>query len=306
MTDIPFISAEAVENRLTWPDMVAALEQGHKAAKPLLRDQLLRRDDNSLLSRCAWIAGQGMAVKTVSVMPDNASLGLPSVQGALTLFEDATGTVQAVIDGALVTRWKTAADSLLGAKLLARPDAEKVLIVGTGTIGCAMAEGYRALWPDCEISIWNRTPAKAADVAKSLNATPVSDLEAAVGAADIITVATMSSDPVVLGKWLRPGQHLDLIGAFKPDMREADDDALQRARIFVDCFETTLEDIGELKIPLDAGVIRREDVLADFYDLAKGASGRKSPDDITLFKNGGGAHLDLMTAKAILKAWQAG
>lgn len=122
-------------------------------------------------------------------------------------------------------------------------------------------------------------------------------------AADIVVTATMSHDPVIRGDWLRPGQHLNLIGAYRPDMREADDAALRRARIFVDSFDTTLEHIGELKIPLASGAITRADVLADFYDLQRFAPG--GADDITLFKNGGGAHLDLMTARFVLDRWRA-
>jgi ornithine cyclodeaminase/alanine dehydrogenase-like protein (mu-crystallin family) len=109
---------------------------------------------------------------------------------------------------------------------------------------------------------------------------------------------------VLRGAWLRPGQHLDLVGAFRADMREADDEALRRARIFVDSFETTLAHIGELEDPLARGVIAREDVLGDLHDLVSGRAGRRGPEEITLIKNGGGAHLDLMTARAILSAWR--
>ena len=126
------------------------------------------------------------------------------------------------------------------------------------------------------------------------------DLEGAVREADIITCATMATDPVIKGAWLRPGQHLDLIGAYRPDMREADDTALRRARIFVDSRATTIGHIGELKIPLAHGVIGLGDVLADYYDLESGTFARRSEEEITLFKNGGGAHLDLMTARYVL------
>jgi ornithine cyclodeaminase len=126
-----------------------------------------------------------------------------------------------------------------------------------------------------------------------------------VRAADIVATATMATAPLIRGDWLRPGQHLDLIGAYRPDMREADDRALQRARVFVDSRQTVLDHIGELKAPLAEGVIGRQDVVADFYDLARGSFRRESDDEITLFKNGGGAHLDLMTARHILEVWSA-
>jgi len=126
-------------------------------------------------------------------------------------------------------------------------------------------------------------------------------LQDAIKAADIISCATMSTEPLIKGEWLRAGQHIDLIGAYRPDMREADDEALLRARIFVDSYETTLGHIGEIKIPLENGIIGRGDIVADYYDMA--AFKRTSNDEITLFKNGGGAHLDLMTSKFILDRW---
>ena len=158
---------------------------------------------------------------------------------------------------------------------------------------------YRSVWPDLEIEVWNRTASRAQDLAQALGLEIAEDLASAVLRADVVCCATMSTTPVLQGAWLRPGQHIDLIGAFRPDMREVDDTCLQRARIFVDSFETTLDHIGELKIPLASGAITREDVLADYYELDRF---RRAPDDITLFKNGGGAHLDLMTARALLSA----
>ncbi len=302
----PWITAAAVEGRLDWLRLADALAEGHRGPQPAVRDQFVSRGADTLLSRAAWIDGMGVAVKSVTVMPGNAARGLPSVHGALVLFEDATGQVEAVIDSALVTRWKTAGDSILGARLLARPDSRRLLILGAGTLAASLVEAYRAAFPGIAVSIWNRTPARAQALADATGATAVTDLPAAVAAADIVAGATMTSAPVLEGAWLRPGQHLDLIGAYKADMREADDACLRRARIFVDSFETTLEHIGELKDPLARGVIARTDVLGDLRDLVAGRVGRRDPAEITLFKNGGGAHLDLMTARVILAAWREG
>ncbi len=298
---VPYIRAEDVEHLLDWNDLVDALLAGHRMATPEISDQFLHRGDDTLLSRAAWIDGVGIAVKSVTVMPGNAAHGLPSVHGAMVLFEDKTGQVEAVIDSALVTKWKTAGDSVLGARLLARPDSKRLLIVGAGTVAKSLIEAYGAVFPDIEVTIWNRTPAKA----EGLGVAVADDLETAVRAADIISCATMATKPIIKGEWLCEGQHLDLIGAFKADMREADDLAMQRASIFVDSRKTTIEHIGELMIPIASGAISAGDVLADLFDLAKGQAGRVSPKDITLFKNGGGAHLDLMTGQMILKAWRA-
>lgn len=301
---IPVLTREDVEPLLDWGALADALAEGHRGNRAEVGDQFLHRGEDTLLSRAAWIDGLGIAVKSVSVFPGNPAQGRPSIHGALLLFDDTTGEVEAVVDNRLVTRWKTAADSLLGARLLARADARHLLILGAGPVAESLVEAYRSHWPDMRISLWNRTPEKARDLAERLDLTPVTDLEAAVAEADIVATATMARAPVLKGDWLRPGQHVDLIGAFTADMREADDTALRRARLFVDSRETTLDHIGELKIPLAAGAISREDVLGDLYDLCNGASGRQSDDDITLYKNGGGAHLDLMTGRYILRAWR--
>jgi len=129
------------------------------------------------------------------------------------------------------------------------------------------------------------------------------DLEAAVRAADIVTSATMSTEPLIKGAWLQAGQHVDLIGAYRPDMREVDDEALLKSRVFVDNVHTTVGHIGELKIPIAAGVIDAAHVVADYYALETFT--RRGDDEITLFKNGGGAHLDLMTSRYILDTWNA-
>ena len=296
---VPYIRAEDVEHLLDWNDLADALMAGHRMATPDISDQFLHRGGDTLLSRAAWIDGVGVAVKSVTVMPGNAAHGLPSVHGAMVLFEDKTGQVEAVIDSALVTKWKTAGDSVLGARLLARPDSKRLLIAGAGTVAASLIEAYRTVFPNIEISVWNRTKAKA----EELGVPVANDLEKAVREADIVSCATMTTAPIIKGEWLHEGQHLDLIGAFKSDMREADDLAMQRASIFVDSRATTVEHIGELMIPIASGAISAADVQGDLYDLVRGG-GRTSNDEITLFKNGGGAHLDLMTGQVILNAWR--
>jgi ornithine cyclodeaminase/alanine dehydrogenase-like protein (mu-crystallin family) len=305
MAALPWITAADVEHRLDWRTLAEALAEGHRAPRPAIGDTFLARGGDTLLSRAAWIDGMGVAVKSVTVLPGNPERGLASVNGAMVLFEDATGRPVAVIDSALVTKWKTAGDSVLGARLLARPDARSLLIVGAGAVAASLIEAYRAVFPGIRVTLWNRTPEKARALAASHDAALAENLGAAVAAADIVSCATMTREPFLRGDWLRPGQHVDLIGAFKADMREADDDALRRSRIFVDSLDTTLDHIGELKDPLARGVIARGDVLGDLYDIVPGRVGRRNPDEITLFKNGGGAHLDLMTGRVILDAWNA-
>ena len=305
MGALPYITAGDVEHLLDWTRLADALAEGHRAPRPAIGDTFLTRGDDTLLSRAAWIDGMGVAVKSVTVLPGNPARGLASVNGAMVLFEDSTGQPVAVIDSALVTKWKTAGDSILGARLLARPESRRLLILGAGTVAASLIEAYRAVFPGIEVTLWNRTTDKARALAETHDAKVADDLATAVAEADMISCATMSREPVLRGEWLRPGQHVDLIGAFKADMREADDAALTRSRIFVDSLETTLDHIGELKDPLARGIIRREDVLGDLHDIVPGRVGRRGPEEITLFKNGGGAHLDLMTGRVILDAWVA-
>ena len=294
---VPIIGRD-VEPKLDWIALTRAIKAGHALPRAEIGDTFLWRGPDTLLSRAAWVDGMGAVVKTATVFPGNVEAGLPSIGGTVSLFSDADGALEAILDFHLVTKWKTAGDSLLGALRLAPPKVETILIVGAGTVGHSLRAAYGAGFPGAVFEVWNRTGDRARAFADSHpNIRAVSDLAGAVARADIVTCATMSGEPVIRGNWLRPGQHLDLIGAYRADMREADDAALQRGRVFVDSFATTLDHIGELKIPLASGAISRNAVLADFYDLDRFQRG---PEDITVFKNGGGAHLDLMTARYIL------
>ena len=304
MTEIPMIPFDEGEALLDWIGLTDALAAGHALPKAEIGDTFLYRGDDTLLSRSAWIDGLGIAVKSATIFPGNTKHDLPMVNGGLALYGDGNGMLEALVDFHLVTKWKTAGDSLLAARRLARPDSRNILIVGAGNQGRALHAAYSAAFPDAVFTVWNRTRANAEKMASALPGLAVAeDLAEAVAAADIVTSATMSTDPLIHGDWLRPGQHIDLIGAYRPDMREVDDNALLRARIFVDSFNTTIGHIGEINIPLEAGTISRGDLIADYYDL--GAFQRRDENEITLFKNGGGAHLDLMTARYILDRWNA-
>ncbi len=300
----PVISFAEGDALLDWMALTEACAEGHRLPKAEIADTFLYRDPDTLLNRSAWIDGLGLAVKCATVFPGNAARGTSSINGGVLLFSDQDGTLEAIIDFHLVTKWKTAGDSLLAARRLARPGSDRILIVGAGTQARGLHAAYRAAFPQARFTIWNRTPENAGALAADIPDLEVaSSLEEAVAQADIITCATMSTEPLIKGDWLRPGQHIDLIGAYRPDMREVDDTALRRARIFVDSRDTTIGHIGELKIPLERGTITEGDILADYYELD--AFTRRSADEITLFKNGGGAHLDLMTSRYILDQWTA-
>ena len=305
------LDAAAIEAAGDWAALTEHLLAAHRTPKAAVRDLLMRAEtgDQAWLTRAAWVPGGDLGLKSVTVFPGNpqAEPPRPSVNGAFLLFSSETGEVEAVLDGAALTAWKTVADSALGARLLAREDVETLLVVGAGAIAERLPEAWLAVRPGLRrVRIWNRSPERAEALAARLGARlPVEvraapDLEAAVREADAISCATMATEPVIRGDWLAPGAHLDLIGAYRPDMREADDACLGRGRLFVDARETTVHEIGELMIPIAAGVIGEDAVVADLRDLAAGAEGRRSAEEITLFKNGGGAHLDLMTARFLL------
>jgi ornithine cyclodeaminase len=293
------------EEHLDWIALCDAIEAGHRLPRAEIDDTFLYRGRDTLLSRAAWIDGLGQLVKTATIFPGNKDAGKPAINGGVCLFSDHDGTLEAIVDFHLLTKWKTAGDSLLAARKLARPDARRILLVGAGNVAASLVDAYSAAFPEASFTIWNRSPDRAAAFAARYEGMEVArDLEEAVGAADIIGTATMSTEPVVAGKWLSDGTHLDLIGAYRPDMREVDDDALRRARVFVDSRATTLGHIGELKIPLEEGVFFESDVQGDFYEMESLTRGDER--EITLCKNGGGAHLDLMVARYILDAVRAG
>jgi ornithine cyclodeaminase len=295
------IVGSEVETRLDWIGLTDALRAGHDLPRAEVADTFLYRGADTLLTRSAWIDGLGLAVKAATVFPQNGALGRPTVNGAVNLYSDRDGTLEALVDFHLVTRWKTAGDSLLSARMLARPEARSILIVGAGKVAASMVRAYSALFPQARFTVWSRTAASAAAFADETGASVATDLQDAVRRAEVIATTTMATEPLIRGAWLQPGTHLDLIGAYRPDMREADSDTFRAGRVFVDARDTTLDHIGELMIPLAEGALRREDVIGDFYDIRSGLYRRTSEDEITIAKNGGGAHLDLMTARYVLK-----
>jgi ornithine cyclodeaminase len=261
---------------------------------------------NLLLLMPAWQLSGCMGVKLATVFPANAALGLPTVHAAYVLFDATTGVPLALLDGTELTRRRTAAASALACRYLARPDASRLLMVGTGALAPHVIESHAAVRPVRRVQVWGRRLERARMVAQGfadtdLDVQAVADLEAAVAWADIISCATLADAPLVLGSWLRPGQHLDLIGAFTPAMREADDAALARSRIYVDTRAGTLAESGELLHALATGAIGADAICGDLTELARGTvPGRCTPAEITLFKSVGSATLDLAAAALAL------
>ena len=313
-----FIEADAVHRLLDFPSLVEALEAGHRGPPPavdrLLITQPSARGEDSLLMLPAWDRGRDIGVKLATVFPGNVARAdaTPNIHAAYVLFDGSDGRPRALIDGTALTYWKTAADSALGTRLLAAPEPETLLMVGAGALAPYMVEAHRAVRPSIHhLLVWNRTADRARALAerfksRGMMAEAVQDLEAAVPRADLICCATAAHEPLIAGAWLKPGAHLDLVGGFTPAMREVNDAAAQRARIFVDSRWDTLGEVGDIEGPLASGSIAEADILADLYELCGGRySVRRAPEDITFFKNGGGGHLDLMTARFLLARAEA-
>ena len=286
---------------LNWAGAVEALRLGHTFPRATISDTLTPMAKGELLTRSAAIEGMGAGTKSVTIRPDNPerSPPAPSVQGLFTLFDEGRGHPIGLVNGALLTLWKTVADSLLGAHYLASSDAKSLAVIGTGPIAKGLLEGYTTLYPQLtDIRVWGRKRERARAIADAVpsNVVVCETAEAAVRGADIVTSATGSKSPIIMGGWIKKGAHVDLVGAHGPEMREADNELLATASLFVDSRETVLDHIGELRIPIAKGVVKASDVLGDLYELVGGDDLERYRNATTVFKNGGGAHLDLMMA----------
>ena len=300
------IGYDDVRASIEWSGAVEALRAGHLLPKAETGDIFLGPASGTLLTRAAYIEGMGYGVKAATIRDGNIVYGIPTIHATMIVFEPDFARPKAVIDGRLVTEIKTAADSVLGASLLARKDSRRLLIVGAGTVANNLVHAYSKQFPDLErIAVWARRPEMAEALVVSIHGVEVplvaaDNLESAMAEADIISSATMARDPVLPGDWVMPGTHIDLIGAYKADMREADDTLISKGSLYVDSRATTIAHIGEFMIPIASGIISEKDVLADLYDLVPAAMGARADEqEITIFKNGGGAHLDLMIATYI-------
>jgi ornithine cyclodeaminase len=302
------ISAAQVEAALDWESLVERLRQTFRRGVelPVRHHHEIANPggpEGTLLLMPAWQAGHHIGIKIVTIFPDNGEQGLPSVMGAYLLLDGKTGAPQAMIDGPMLTLKRTAAASALASHYLSRPDCERLLMVGTGSLAPYLITAHAAVRPVCNVLIWGRSPDKAARLAKRLDradfkVAATEDLEAAARGADIISCATLSKDPLIHGDWLRPSQHLDLVGAFRPDMRESDDTAIRRSRVFVDTREGALKEAGDLVQPIEGGVLDPDDIAGDLFDLTRGErAGRRFYDQITLFKSVGTALEDLAAAQ---------
>jgi len=306
------LDADAVAAALPYDQLIQALATafgGSIEVPPRAHYEVPVPQGNAgtLLLMPAWQPGGSMGVKIATVFPDNAAHGYPAVFASYVLMSAETGVPVAVFDGTEITLRRTAAASALASSFLSRSDATKLLMVGTGNMAPHLIAAHCSLRPISDVCIWGRRVEAAEKLAATLatasfNVTVTGNLEQAVSAADIISCATLASEPLIKGEWLVDGQHLDLVGAFKPDMREADSNAVSRAAVYVDTLAGALSEAGDIVQAIADGSITESDIRGELRDLVSGAStGRSGEEVITLFKSVGTAVEDLAAAELALR-----
>lgn len=317
-----FIDPDQTRDALAFERLIPALRERfasgceaparhvHEIANPLAQagvDPATRKMTSLIMP--AWIPGRYYGVKIINIAPGNARSHLPGLHGAYLLFDARTGIPLAQIDADQLTARRTAATSALGGSFLAREDASHLLVVGAGRIAQLLPAAWRAVRPIRTVTVWARRPEAATQAAAQwqalgLDVRVTEDLQGACAEADIISCATLATEPVVQGAWLKPGAHLDLIGSFTPAMREADDACFAGARLFVDTDEA-LKKSGDLLHPINSGVLRADDLRGTLTTLCKGvATGRRNDQERTVFKSVGHALEDLAAAVLVYETRQ--
>ena len=311
------ITADEINRVLTYPALIEALREGFRAdiESPLRHTHMIPQPSGSeakYLLMPAWTRSGERVVgcKIVTVYPDNATRNLPAVFGSYLLTSGETGEPLAVLDGTVLTVWRTACASALAASYLAREDASHLVMVGAGALAPHLVRAHASVRPIKKVTLWNRTRKRAVQTAFGLSVgglevEVVDNLEAAVREADIVSCATLSATPLIRGKWLKKGAHLDLVGAYTPKMRESDDDCVRRARVYVDTRLGAPKEAGDIVQPLKKGILKKTGIRGDLYDLCRGkAKGRTKDSEITLFKSVGASVEDLAAAMLVWRSVQ--
>ncbi|WP_322044246.1 ornithine cyclodeaminase [Paraburkholderia sp. J67] len=302
------VSAQQIQSVLEWDGVLDALHRGHCGSRPIGDGYFIGNSNFGLFSRGVILPGKGAGAKIASIHPANgmADPPLPSEQAAFLVLDERTKGLVAVLDGPEITRWKTAADSALAARRLSCEHSEVLLVLGAGPIARSLTDAYLHIRPSIrEVLLWNRSPsrlesARSALEARNIHVRIVEELDAALARADIITAATSASTPVIRGECIRPGTHVDLVGGYRHDMQEADCDVFRGARIFVDDRQNAALS-GDIRVPMEAGVIAEADIEGDLFDLCSMPAFHRSATDRTVYKNAGGAHLDLIISQYVVE-----
>ena len=317
MDQIPFITDEFIASHTDFKKLIEALKKGfaegsvetpmrhhHDYANP---EESI---DSTLLLMPSWEAGNDLGVKIVSVNPNNGKYNLPSIQGSYLYMDGHKGMIRAILDAKALTAKRTAAASALAASYLAKKDASSMLMLGTGALSVNLIKAHTSIRSIKNVFVWGRNFMKAQLIAEQFDqqnfkVIAIENYIETISHVDIVSCATLSKEPLVFGKLLKEGQHLDLVGAYKKDMREADDEAVRRSSVFIDTFQGGLKESGDIVIPLQNGSLKDTDIKADLFGLCSGGhKGRKSDREITFFKSVGHASEDLIGARFYFGQWK--
>jgi ornithine cyclodeaminase/alanine dehydrogenase-like protein (mu-crystallin family) len=263
--------------------------------------------ESTLLLMPAWRSGKYLGVKMVTVSPENGQYDLPAIQGTYSLFDTKNGIPVANLDAKILTAKRTAAASALASSFLSRKNSNSLLMIGTGALAAELIPAHATVRPLEKVWIWGRNKSKAEQLAQQFSGSNFSvevidNPEEVANEASIISCATLSSTPLVLGKWITKGQHIDLVGAYRPDMRESDDEVILKSTVFVDSRENAPKEAGDLIQPIQQGKLKLDDIKADLFELCKGEKeGRTNDNEIICFKSVGHALEDLAAAELVMK-----
>lgn len=302
------ISAREISSVMDWDAVLEALYAAHLGPRPVGDSFFLGDSDYGLLSRGVILPGFGAGLKIASMCEANshAQPPRPVEDAVFVVINEVTRAVQAVLNGPEITRWKTAADSIVAARKLSREDSSVLLVLGAGPVSRSLVDAYLHIRPAIStVLLWNRTPSKLNQTCQELRGRGVhveivENLPAAVFRADIISAATSSTLPLIAGRDVKPGTHVDLVGGYRQDMQEADVDLMRKSRIFVDDRSTAYVS-GDIYIPLSLGAISEAQIEGDLYDLCQDEGLSRTPGEITVYKNGGGAQFDLVISQLVIR-----
>ncbi|AXT21130.1 ornithine cyclodeaminase family protein [Flavobacteriaceae bacterium AU392] len=309
MDNITQIDNHFIEKNTDFSELISALKEGFSSNETIIPMRHHHdfpnpevNSDSTLLLMPAWNPSKVSGVKIVTVSPENGQFDLPSIQGTYIYFDAIKGTIKAILEAKSLTVKRTAAASALASSYLSKKDSSSLLMIGTGALSINLIKAHSSVRPIKQVYIWGRNFEKATSLCNQLKneefkCFPIKTIAERIGEVDIISSATLSKTPLVLGNYLKPGQHIDLVGAYKKDMREADDNVIIKSSIFVDTYEGGLKESGDIVIPLQNNILKKEDIKADLFELCSNTKeGRSNTKEITVFKSVGYALEDLVAA----------
>ena len=309
MNKIIQINSTFIENNTSYKELIFSIKQAFSSGNTIVPMRHHHdfpnpkvQEDSTLLLMPAWNPSEDAGVKIVTVSPENAQFELPSINGTYIYLDATKGTVKAIIEAKNLTVKRTAAASALASSYLSKENASSLLMIGTGALSINLIKAHASVRPIKEVFVWGRNFEKAKHICEQLRnesftARPIENIIDKISEVAIVSCATLSKIPLVLGKYLHSGQHIDLVGAYKKDMREADDETIAKANVFLDTFQGGLKESGDIAIPLQNETLKETAIKADLFQLCSNQKkGRQSNNEITLFKSVGHALEDLAAA----------